>query len=67
MMKVVILMSKSFTKAVNGLINQAINDIHTALPAKVVRVNGMNIDVQPLVNLYKNGTFTMFLLCHQEL
>jgi hypothetical protein len=49
-------MSKSFTGAIRGLINQEIEAIHTALPAKVVRVDGMNIDAEPLVNLFKNGT-----------
>lgn len=49
-------MSKNFTNVIRGLINQEVNAIHTALPAKIIRTDGMNVDVQPLVNIFANGT-----------
>jgi len=49
-------MNTDFTGAVRGLIKQELNAIHTSLPATVIRVKGNDLDVQPLVNLYRSGT-----------
>lgn len=47
--------SEDFTTALRGLIKQEIRNIHTALPATIINVRGMDVDVQPLVQLYQNG------------
>lgn len=50
-------MNLELCRVVNSAISSQINKIHTSFPAKVVAVNGLDIDVQPVM-LVKQGSGT---------
>ena len=55
---------REFSKVVKDMIKAEVEQIHTSLPAIVERVDGMNVDVQPLVNIFRNGTHRKLPIIH---
>ena len=47
---------KGFSTTMKNMIRSEISEIHTALPATIINVKGMDVDVQPSVMLYQNDT-----------